>query len=438
MRLVGHGGPVRGITVAADGRSALTASFDYSIILWTFADDEASVAARLVGHRAAVNDVAFVPGGQRAVSASDDGTVGIWDLESGTLQKRLEGHDAKVLEVAVSPDGRFAVSAGWDHTARLWNLETMQEMHVLRGHRGNVNSVAFSADGQTVFTGSYDGTIRAWNVQSGRVDRVVYSHGWGVNVVRVLPNGGAVLFGALDGSVGVVERESGEMRLLVKYSGPVLSAAVWAGHGLAATGGGDGTIRIWRLDDWEAVHVHENAYGPIWALDLSGDGTTVFYAGLDDFVIGWTISPREQFEPVASVFPRRFQLTDEMSAGEREFARKCSICHTLGPDGKNRAGPTLYRLFGRRAGSVEGYPYSPGLANSDIIWTEETVGQLFDIGPDKLTPGSKMPLQRLKSVEKRDELIAFLKAATAPREQDIMEEKEANRNPDSTGTGEDQ
>ena len=48
-----------------------------------------------------------------------------------------------------------------------------------------------------------------------------------------------------------------------------------------------------------------------------------------------------------------FHPKTEMSNGERQFARKCSVCHTLKADGKRRAGPTLYGVFGRRAGTLE-------------------------------------------------------------------------------------
>ncbi|HKJ61346.1 MAG TPA: c-type cytochrome [Hyphomicrobiales bacterium] len=109
-------------------------------------------------------------------------------------------------------------------------------------------------------------------------------------------------------------------------------------------------------------------------------------------------------------------MTRSDDPGELEFHRKCSVCHTLTPDGKNRAGPTLYGLFGRRAGTVSGYEYSPALRNSGIVWSEETVSKLFDHGPDVVVPGTKMPIQRLKSVEHRDALIRFLKKATGPIE----------------------
>ena len=51
-----------------------------------------------------------------------------------------------------------------------------------------------------------------------------------------------------------------------------------------------------------------------------------------------------------------------------------------------------------------------------MVWSEHTVDQLFDIGPDHFIPGSKMPMQRITAQTDRDDLIAFLKDATGPNE----------------------
>ena len=58
------------------------------------------------------------------------------------------------------------------------------------------------------------------------------------------------------------------------------------------------------------------------------------------------------------------------------------------------------------------YPYSQALLDSDIIWSAETVARLFTDGPDVVTPGTKMPIQRMKNKQDRDDLIAYLLEAT--------------------------
>ena len=70
-----------------------------------------------------------------------------------------------------------------------------------------------------------------------------------------------------------------------------------------------------------------------------------------------------------------------MNNGERQFNRKCSICHTLTGGSARRAGPTLAGVFGREAGAVEGYNYTQALESGGIIWSAETIGSLFELGP---------------------------------------------------------
>jgi cytochrome c len=171
-----------------------------------------------------------------------------------------------------------------------------------------------------------------------------------------------------------------------------------------------------RSADGSPIEEYRNPYGPVWALAFNPDGTALYYGGLDDFATFWRIAPREPFEAIASPFPRRFQArgqpTTQLAAGELQFARKCSVCHTLQPDGRNRAGPTLHKVFGRRIGSLEGYPYSEALKGMSLVWTQETLSKLFELGPEVFTPGSKMPLQKMSDPAQREALIAYLKAAT--------------------------
>jgi cytochrome c len=409
----GHGGPVMAIELSPDGDTVLTGSFDYSMIYWRIGAEGPEIVHRFDAHDGAVNDVAFVPGTRLAASGSDDGMVRLWSLETFELVHRFEGHTHKVVDIAVSPDGRLVASAGWDRTVRLWSVPDLQPAGVLEGHGNNVNAVAFSPLGDLLYSAGYDGTIRLWDPADAVFERTVLDFGWGVNEVRALPDNQRLLFGSLDGTVGVLDIETGVVeRTLARHDGPVLSLLVDPASGIAASGAGDGRIHVWSLADWSKLREHENPYGPVWTMAASADGTSMYYGTLDDFAIDWQMVPGRPFDPVDSDFPRRFQVSEGVGLGERQFARKCSVCHTLTPDGANRAGPTLYGVFGRRAGTLPGYAYSDALLDSDIVWSEETIGRLFDEGPQEVLPGTKMPLQRMTDADERNALIAFLKEAT--------------------------
>ena len=229
-----------------------------------------------------------------------------------------------------------------------------------------------------------------------------------------MPDGERLLFGSLNGVVGLLNVKKREVKEVGSFQHPVLSLAVNQTSSWFATGTGDGHIRIFDNKNLKLIEDYKDFYGPVWGLSFSENGKRIYRAGLDDFIGHWQVQPRKGFEKTQSKFPRRFQVKKSDDPGAIEFRRKCSVCHTLIPDDKNRAGPTLYKLFGRKAGTVKGYTYSKALLKSELIWNAETIGRLFDEGPDIVTPGTKMPIQRLKSVERRDALISYLKKATEP------------------------
>lgn len=423
--LRGHGGPVHSIVLNKTKTRALTGSFDYSMMLWDLSARPPKQIRRFDRHDGWVKAVALHRDGKRALSAGG-GDVWLWDLDSGEALHRFKGHKAEISALALSPDGKWAASASSDRTARLWNLEARQAGPVLKGHRGPVNAIVFSADGKTIFTASYDGTIRSWASPGGAFKRILYRHGFGINTMARLPGKDRLVFGALNGRALVIDAETGErVHQFKAMLGPFLAIAIQEKPGLLALSGfekkgGDvvGFIRVFRLGDWAPIEEYEDPRGPIWAMDFGAIGATIYYGGKDDIVTVWQVSPRKAFETIAGPIPRRFEVRNTADQGELQFARKCSLCHTLTSNGGNRAGPTLYRVFGRRAGTLPGYPYSDTLKNADIIWSAKTIELLFGLGPNHYLPGTKMPLQKISDPKKREALIAYLKIASDPMSED--------------------
>jgi cytochrome c len=99
-------------------------------------------------------------------------------------------------------------------------------------------------------------------------------------------------------------------------------------------------------------------------------------------------------------------LAQDAAAGEKVFAQ-CRACHQVGPTAKNAVGPVLNGLFGRQAGTVEGYNYSPANKNSGITWDEATFSDYIK-DPRAKIPGTKMVYAGLKDEARIKDLIAYL------------------------------
>lgn len=100
-------------------------------------------------------------------------------------------------------------------------------------------------------------------------------------------------------------------------------------------------------------------------------------------------------------------LTGDAGNGRRVFT-KCMSCHVVA-EGQNRSGPSLYKVVGRTAGTVDKFRYSPANADSGIVWTEETLFAYLE-APQEFIPGTYMAFPGLKSPQDRADVIAYIQA----------------------------
>ena len=109
---------------------------------------------------------------------------------------------------------------------------------------------------------------------------------------------------------------------------------------------------------------------------------------------------------IASAAASSAALAQDVAAGKTSF-NKCLACHAVGEGAKNKVGPVLNGLQGRKSGTVEGYSYTEANKNSGITWDEAAFKDYIK-DPKAKIPGTKMVFAGIKNEQEASDLWAFL------------------------------
>ena len=395
---------MRALAISADGLHAISGSFDTSAIRWSLSRNVAEQVMRF--HDGPVNAVALLKDG-RIVTAGGDAHIAIWTAGKQSPDRVLDGHTGPIAALAVSPDGNTLASASWDRTVRLWPLAGGPS-RVLEGNSQNVNGVAFSPDGTAVISAGYDGTIRVWQTAGDGVS--VHNLPSPLNSVVTAPNGDIIAAGA-SGKVFFLSA-AGELLAAVEAgTTPIIQLAISNDARLVAAATTRGSVAVIDRNQRRLMQTLVGPGLPVWSVAFLPDNATLLTGGTDAFIRRWNAVTGE---PIDSTLVGAPEDPLKQYAGDHgaEIFRACIACHTLRLDEGQKAGPTLWHIFGRRIATLPGYNFSPALKKLDIVWSKETVARLFEIGPAHYTPGTKMPEQTIGADTDRKALVDFLARVT--------------------------
>ena len=115
--------------------------------------------------------------------------------------------------------------------------------------------------------------------------------------------------------------------------------------------------------------------------------------------------------PLASLVAPIARADGDPDMGKHQFA-PCSACHTVEEGGPDKLGPNLHGVFGRKAGTKEGFAgYSDGLKASGIVWDADKINTWIT-NPRKVVPDTKMAFLGISNDAVRANIIAYLQQAT--------------------------
>jgi MYXO-CTERM domain-containing protein len=165
-RLVGHTSPVRALSVAEDGRRALTSATapmvgPDRVKLWDLDTGTALSSFEGFARGALSGD------GRRAALASRSGEVAVLDLDTGEVERSWPGHPAPVRAVATDRRMRVVVTGDAEGTIAVWDNVRRRLSRKLNGHRGAIRTLHLSGDATRLVSSGDDGTLRVWRLDTG-------------------------------------------------------------------------------------------------------------------------------------------------------------------------------------------------------------------------------------------------------------------------------
>ncbi len=315
--LVGHSDSVTACAVTADGQRAVSASYDWSLMVWDLESGRALTT--LKGHTGMVLACAVTTDGQRVVSASSDRTLKIWDIETGRVLVTLEGHSGGVNACAVTTDGQRVVSASSDRTLKIWDIETGRMLVTLEGHTDGVNACAVTAGGRRVVSASSDRTLKIWDIKSASVLVTLEGHVGEVTACAVTAGGWRIISASYDGTLKIWDLSSEHWHMVATLkcpTGMVTGCAVTKDGRFAVSASENGTLDVWDLTFRAPLATLEGHTGEVTACVITADGRCVVSASEDKILKVWDIA-RES--PLATL------------EGHTDMVGACSIT----PDGRH-------------------------------------------------------------------------------------------------------
>lgn len=239
------------------------------------AREEVSSTRKLIGHSGPVYGLSFDTIGGSAsaprtlLSCSADSTVRLWSMDTFSALVAYRGHQGPIWDVAYSPMSIYFATAGHDKTARLWSTERINPLRMYAGHLSDVDCLDFHPNSLFLATGSSDRTARLWDVQRGACVRLFVGHSSPVSTVKVSPDGRYLATAGSGTPASTQHFVSSSKRSLT--SEEESSISLWD------LGSGRRIKKMWG----HAYRVH--------ALDFSNDGGLLVSTGDDLTVRCWDV-----------------------------------------------------------------------------------------------------------------------------------------------------
>jgi WD40 repeat protein len=239
-----------------------------------------------------VETVAFSPDGTQLASGGYDGDIIIWDVNIGCHLMKLRGHSDWVRSIKYSPDGELIASSSWDSTIRIWRAFDGKIIRTIKAYRESGESIAFSPDGKKLASVSWGEGTKIWDVEDWKLDYSISEHS-PTYYVAISNKGEIIATSSIDGLVRLWRVSDGsfiKQMKGIKNHGPIEFSL---DDELMIKGTIEGHIGIYRISDGNCVNTLYGHMDRVTSLSMSPSGRFLASGGMDGTVRLWGINSKK-------------------------------------------------------------------------------------------------------------------------------------------------
>ncbi|HEX6159768.1 MAG TPA: hypothetical protein VF111_06355 [Thermoanaerobaculia bacterium] len=277
---------IRGLALAADGRSAFAGGEDGSIVRIDLAGGKIAPIGAVSG---AVRSIAVH--GDRLAVGSSAGELRVWDLrQPGATPRELGDGRGVVSALAFAPGSSLLAAGKLDGTMKLWNLEESNTAPVgFSGTDGQrITAVAFSPDRKTIAAGVAQRGVLLWNVTTPHTTPRAACNGLDVRSVAFRPDGRGLACGGARGQIVQDDLGGGATVTLSAHRSSVNSLSFDRRGERLASASSDGSVRLWEANKADVQPIVLPGHDSwVWGVAFSPDGERLVSSGEDRTVRIW-------------------------------------------------------------------------------------------------------------------------------------------------------
>jgi WD40 repeat protein len=290
-RADGHGGRVRAVAFAPDGKTLASGGADNALRLWETATGRATGPVPDDG--GAVMNLSVSADGRTLAVVRMPGRLSLWDVKEGKELTKMPKVSEPISAAVFRARGRTFIAATATGRLHFWEADKGEELRSARKTPASIRLLAAANDGATVAWCGNDRRVVLWDTAAGKERRQFQAPGNTITQLGFSPDGQTLVVAGTAGA-RLFEITEGSSRDLSGKVGPVFAAAVSPDGRMLATGGQDGTVRLWETASAKQRRTMYGDTSPIRSAAFSADGAVLATGSANGSIRLWDVARKRR------------------------------------------------------------------------------------------------------------------------------------------------